>query len=176
MLAVFRMDWQIRGIAGKSAVSGEAFSPGDRVVCVIFKEPESPEIGRADLLLEELEGYGVPGPVIGRWNRVIKAPDEAGEAGRETVASAEDFFLSLFADEASVDAEPGASAERDALKHLLSLMLERKRILRVDGTRQRAGMQRYIHVKRKQSFDVPIVAISPELVLNIQDTLGDIIE
>jgi hypothetical protein len=54
-------------------------------------------------------------------------------------------------------------------------MLERKRVLRAVGKRHKAGTQSYIHVKTKQMVDVPIVEISADLMLRIQDTLGDII-
>ena len=61
------------------------------------------------------------------------------------------------------------------LKHLLSLMLERKRVLRAVGERQNKGEQRYLHVKTKRELTVPIVDISTELMLKIEDTIGDII-
>ena len=62
----------------------------------------------------------------------------------------------------------------DMLKHLLSLMLERKRVLRAVGSRQSEGQQTYRHVKTKQELQVPVVDISTELMIKIQDTIGDI--
>jgi hypothetical protein len=165
-----RMEWQIKTIARKSSLSGEAFIPGDRVVCLIFKDEHSGELGRADLRPNEIESFELPGEVLGRWSRVVKDPDDEDAHARETMASAEDFFFSLYENE-----QAEAQEESDMLKHLLSLMLERKRVLRAVGERQNKGEQRYLHVKTKRELTVPIVDISTELMLKIEDTIGDII-
>lgn len=164
------MEWHFKSIAHKSTLSEVPFVPGDRVVCLIFKDVEAGEMGRADILLTEDAGYELPGELLGRWVRVVKDPDDASVNAREVVASAEDFFLSLY------QSEPAeGQAEMDALKHLLALMLERKRVVRPVGRRQTEGVQVYRHAKTKQKLDVPIVDVSPDLMLKIQDTLGDII-
>lgn len=166
------MEWQIKTLARKSTLSGEAFNPGDRVVSLIYRDEEAGELGRADLRPEEIESFQLPGGVLGRWTREVKDPDDAHAHAhaRETMASAEDFFFSLYENE-----DPEAREEADMLKHLLSLMLERKRVLRPVGDRQSAGQQTYLHVKTKRELKVPIVDISTELMLRIQDTIGDII-
>jgi hypothetical protein len=48
-------------------------------------------------------------------------------------------------------------------------------VVRALGKRQTVGTQLYRHVKTKQEIEVPIVEISTDLMLRIQDTLGDII-
>ena len=164
------MEWQIKTIARKSSLSGESFKPGDEVVCLIFKDAAAGELGRADLFAAEVDPFELPGDLLGRWSRIIKDPDEAKVSAGEVMASAEDFFLSLYQSEPEA-----AQAETDALKHLLALMLERKRVLRPIGPRATEGLQRYLHVKQKKELEVPVVEISPDLVLKIQDTLGDII-
>ena len=164
------MEWQIKTIARKSTLSGGAFNPGDRVACLIFKGEEAGELGRADLRPDEVEAFQLPGEVLGRWTRVVKDPDDVGTSASETMASAEDFFFSLFENES-----PDTKEESDMLKHLLSLMLERKRVLRATGDRKSIGEQSYRHVKTKQMIQVPIVDISTELMLKIEDTIGDII-
>ncbi|MDQ8193241.1 hypothetical protein QEH59_02310 [Coraliomargarita sp. SDUM461004] len=164
------MEWQFKTIARKSTLSGEPFIPGDRVLCLIYKDDAAGELGRADLRPDESEVFELPGAVLGRWSRVVKDPDDDSVSARETMASAEDFFFSLY------DNEPAqAQEEADVLKHLLSLMLERKRVLRAIGDRQTSGEQTYLHVKTKREFKVPIVDVSMELMLKIQDTIGDII-
>ncbi len=164
------MDWHIKTLARTSTLSGESFAPGDRVDCIIFKDEEAGELGRADLQPEELASFELPGEVLGRWSRVVKDPDDEAANARETMASAEDFFFSLYENQ-----EPEAKEESDMLKHLLALMLERKRVLRAAGPRQVEGNQTYIHVKTKREVIVPIVEISTELMLKIEDTIGDII-
>ncbi|MGJ8639329.1 MAG: hypothetical protein ACSHYA_08035 [Opitutaceae bacterium] len=163
------MDWQIKTIARKSSLSETPFEPGERVTCLIYKLSGEDELGRADLLDTELDDFEIPGEVLGRWTRVVKDPDDESANTRETMASAEDFFFSLFEVE-----QPEAKEESDMLKHLLSLMLERKRVLRAIGPRQSEGQQTYRHVKTKQELMVPVVDISTELMLSIQDTIGDI--
>ena len=163
------MEWQIKTIARKSTLSGEVFSPGDRVVCLIFMGGAG-ELGRADLRPDEVEAFELPGEVLGRWARVVKDPDDESNTASETMASAEDFFFSLFENES-----PDTKEESDMLKHLLSLMLERKRVLRAFGDRKSTGEQSYRHVKTKQMIQVPIMDISTKLMHKIEDTIGDII-
>ena len=164
------MEWQIKTIARKSSISEQAFEPGDEVVCLIFKDDQAGELGRADLYASEVDQFQLPGQLLGRWSRIIKDPDDERAHAGDIMASAEDFFLSLYENQ-QTDAED----EANALKHLLALMLERKRILRAVGARATTGMQRYLHVKQKKELDVPVVDISPDLIIKIQDTLGDII-
>lgn len=164
------MEWQFKAIARKSTLSGEAFEPGDRVVCLIFSGDADGDLGRADLRPEEVDDFELPGEPLGRWSRVVKDPDDESVNAKETMASAEDFFFSLFENEAT-----DALEEVSMLKHLLSLMLERKRVMRAIGPRQRSGTQRYVHVKSKREFDVPIVEISTALMLQIENAIGDII-
>ena len=164
------IDWQIKTLSRKSTVSGLGFEPGDRALSLIYVDNEAGELGRADLHERELADLQLPGEVLGRWTWVMKDADSAAAAAGNTIASAEDFFLSLFENEVA-----GEQDRRDALKHVLALMLERKRILRAVGPRQSSGEQAYLHVKTKQEFKVPITPISRELMFKIQDTLGDII-
>lgn len=164
------MDWQIKTLSRKSTLSGENFEPGDQAVSLVYVDGDGGELGRADLHEEELAELQSPGQVLGRWNWVMKDPEEGSTNVADTVASAEDFFFSLFENEAGDERD-----RSDALKHLLALMLERKRILRAIGPRQTSGTQAYLHVKTKKELDVPIAEISRELMFKIEDTLGDII-
>lgn len=141
------------------------------MVCLIFKIPKEDELGRVDLLESEVRAFEMPGDILGRWARIVKDPDDEVANKSEIMSSAEDFFFSLF----EVGVEPGDAQETsDMLKHLLSLMLERKRVLRAVGPRKTEGQQTYRHVKTKQELLVPVVDISAELMLKIQDTIGDI--
>jgi len=164
------MDWQIKTLSRKSTLSGESFEPGDRAVSLVYIDEAAGELGRADLHDGELDQLELPGPVLGRWRWVMKDPEEGATSASDTVASAEDFFFSLFENEAGDERE-----RSDALKHLLALMLERKRILRALAPRQVSGSQTYLHVKTRQQLKVPITEISRELMFKIEDTLGDII-
>ena len=165
----FPMDWQIKTSSRKSTFTGESFNPGDRVVSLVFTDNVSGEPERADLHESEMGGFELPGNVLGRWVRAIKAPEDEAASVRERVESAEDFFFSLFDNE-----QPEAREISDMLKHLLALMLERKRVLRAVGARQLSGEQLYRHVKTKQEIAVPIAEMSHRLMPKIKDTLGDV--
>lgn len=164
------MDWQIKTLSRKSTFSGEAFEPGDKAVSLVYFDDEAGELGRVDLHERELAEFELSSEVLGRWKWVMKDPEEGETTAGETVASAEDFFFSLFENKTETERE-----QTDVLKHLLALMLERKRILRAVGPRQLSGEQTYRHVKTKQEMVVPIVEISRELMFKIENTLGDII-
>ena len=164
------MEWHIKTIAQKSTLSGKCFIPGDHVVCLIYKDNQGGELARVDLLSEEIEKFEVPGEVLGRWARIIPSPEDEITNSHEIIASAEDFFFSLFEEE-----KKEAREETDMLKHLLSLMLERKRVLRAIGDRKRSGKQCYRHIKTKDEISVPISNISTELMIKIEKTIGDII-
>ncbi|MFP4157902.1 MAG: hypothetical protein ACLFU4_09825 [Opitutales bacterium] len=163
------MEWQIKTISRKSSRSGEPFAPGDVAVSIIYLDAQE-GVARADLHESELDEFELPGELLGRWRRVIKDPDEASVQAGETLASAEDFFFSLFENEMDAPTE-----ERDMLKHLLALMLERKRVLRALGRRKGEASLTYLHVKSKTELTVPVRDMSRELMLKIEDTLGDLI-
>ena len=139
------MEWQIKTIALNSTLSGEVFKPGDQVVCLIFKGKAAGELGRADLLPGEVDAFELPDEVLGRWTRVVQNPNDESTSASEAMASAEDFFFSLFENKSLNTKE-----ESDMLKHLLSLMLERKRVIRAIGDRKSKGEQSYFHAKTKQ--------------------------
>lgn len=164
------MEWQIKTISQKSTLSGESFTSGDLVVSLIFKDRENGNVCRADLRPEEVEMFDLSDELIGRWTRVVQESDDESVYDCEKIESAEDFFLSLFENENTI-----AGEESDMLKHLLSLMLERKRVLRAIGNRKSSDEQRYLHVKTKREITVPIRNISAELMLKIEDAIGNII-
>lgn len=165
------MNWHFQSIASTSTVSKSAFLDGEQVVCLIYKDVEKGEIARADIRSEEVDHFELPGELLGRWFQKVKKPESGQTAARRKVASAEDFFFSLYASSGDKD----NCEETNALKYLLALMLERKRVVRAQGKRLHEGVQSYIHIKTKQTFAVPITDISVDLMVRIQKTLGDIL-
>jgi hypothetical protein len=61
------------------------------------------------------------------------------------------------------------------LKHLLALLLERKRILRAVGKRCRSGTQRYLHIASRAEYEVPVIEIDLALLTQIQSRLDALI-
>ncbi|MBO7520901.1 MAG: hypothetical protein J6T16_01500 [Opitutales bacterium] len=156
------MDWQIKTLSKKSSQSGAELKAGDAVVCVVFLN-EAGELDRRDFLKSEFEGRPFGGKYIGKWERVVSENPEEDErqARRMAIAGSEDFFISLYDDEA-VEVE-----QKDVLKQMLALLLERRRILRAKG-RPEGGFQLYVHSSSKREFLVPQKELNEELISSIQ--------
>lgn len=159
------MEWQIKPLGRESALSGAAFEVGETIICFIHLD-ESGDIQRADIRASEVEAFPRPESILGRWQREVKPKGEGErEARKQTLASAEELFISLYAAEDSgmvVD-------ERDALKQMLALMLERKRVLR--PLSQSGETRDYLHVRTRENFNVPFRDIEPGLLLRVREIL-----
>ncbi len=162
-------DWQIKPLSKKSAISGRDIAPGDSVVCAMFVDALG-NLDRLDCHADEFDPSKINGKIIGRWERTVSANPEEDEkaARRMALSSSEDFFVSLF-DDSGVRAD-----ESDAIKQMLALLLERKRILRPVG-RPAGGIQKYVQMSTKREFDVPQRNLDAELIAKIQTQLGNII-
>lgn len=167
------MDWHFKTIARKSCLTNKFFVPGDKIVSLIYAGDNADELGRGDLLSTEVNDFKIDGDLLGRWTCVIKDTDSQAEDSSQRFASAEELFLSLYND--SSDVGKKVHLESSALKHLLALMLERKRVLRAIGPRVKQGDQLYYYSKNKQEYHVPVIDISTKLMLRIQDVIGDIL-
>ncbi len=163
------LDWQIKPLAKKSA-GGKDITAGDTVVCAVFID-ELGNLDRSDFLKDEFDESLLTGKVIGRWERVVSANPEEDErmARKMSLASSEDFFLSLFDEASAVQTD-----ETDVIKQMLALLLERKRVLRPIG-RVSGGVQKYLHSATKREFVVPQRNLDEELIIKIQSQLGSII-
>jgi hypothetical protein len=162
------MEWQFKPLSRRCAVCNEPLKSGDKVVCVVFK-PQGAEIERADMLAERAGEFQPNGIELGRWTREVKDhAEEEREARLQLLATREEFFLSLFA---NADDPDGTKA---VLKQLLALMLERKRIIRALG-RPVNGVQRYLHVRTRDEYDVPANDFAPEQLVAIQPVLETLV-
>lgn len=159
------MDWQIKSISKKSSQSGVDLKPGD-VVVSILRQNEAGDLERSDFLKSELEQNPYNGKFLAKWERVVSENPQEDErqARRLALSGSESLFISLFDDE-SLDIE-----QKDALKQMLALLLERKRILRAKG-RVKNGFQLYVHTASKREFLVRQCELNEELILNIQSQL-----
>ena len=149
------MDWQIKTMGGKSSATSTEFKPGDVVLSLIYKDEDEGNLARLDLLEAELGSFKLSGTPLGRWKRIIKETGDAEMNPQEQILAAEDFFLSLFEETEAGDSK-GSEAELDVLKHLLALLLERKRVLRAVGSRAKEGAQLYRHVKLGRAFEAQV--------------------
>ncbi|MCC5807509.1 MAG: hypothetical protein JJU00_14385 [Opitutales bacterium] len=175
------MELEIQPLARKSFVSGREFEPGQRIESFLYRG-EDGGLVRADVLAGETGDFAVRGNLICRWGQTVKdRSDPEADARKSVMQSAEAVFLALFDEpeegaeavaeqEAPEEGAAEAEKERALLRHLLALMLERRRVLR------RTGRGRYWHPKEKRAFTVPDVEIVPERLLALQDQLAHIIE
>jgi hypothetical protein len=164
------VEWQLQPLARKSSASGALFEPGDRIVCFLIKSP-SGDFFRADVRSDEAETYSPEGQVLGRWTRELKDSEDTEKASaRQALQSSEELFLSLFDESLSEE----AAHERDSLKQVLALMLERKRVLRSLG-RPVGGAQQYLHVRTKKEYTVPLRELSAAELVAVHDQLAQVI-
>lgn len=112
--------------ARECAVCGQKFAQGDSVRSFLLDAGKAYE--RVDVLAEKADAFKAAKPVICRWDWLVKPRDNrAREEARSALEQSEAMLLALCEGETpeSVDAD-----ELAALKQLLALMLQRKRILR----------------------------------------------
>ena len=158
------MDWQVKPIARVCAASGKELRVGDLVTCVVFK-PLGGNIERCDVLKEHAATFRPEGILLGRWSREVKERGEEEQAHRaQLLASREEFFLSLYED----DADP--SGDKAVLKHVLAMLLERKRIIKPAGQADK-GFQPYVHAATKQDYLVPVIDLQPAHLLKVGASL-----
>ena len=167
------MDWHFKTIARKSCLTDNFFVTGDKIVSLIYIGDKAEELSRADLLSTEVDKFKIDGDLLGRWTCVIKEVGLQTDDSYQRIASADELFLSLYNDHSGEGQQ--VHLESSALKHLLALMLERKRVLRAIGPRAKQGDQLYYYSKNKQEYCVPVVDISADLMLRIQDVIGDVV-
>ena len=158
------MDWQVKPIARHCAACGNELRAGDIVTCIVYK-PLGSNIERVDVLKNHVASFTPNGLLLGRWTREVKERGEEEQAQRaQLLASREEFFLSLFED----DADP--SGDKKVLKHILAMLLERKRIIRAAGTAA-DGHIPYLHSATKQSYLVPVLDLQPAHIIQVSASL-----
>ena len=162
------MDWSVGKVSSASTLSGETFEEGERVCSLLFLSPEG-GLERVDVREEERDHVGERGRLLCRWTHQIKPRvEDPAEERRAALQSAEESFLALYEDteeEAEEETDEATEAARERLKFILSLQLERKRVLRP------LGKGRYLHVATKREYEVPQLPLTPELVRDLKDDL-----
>lgn len=148
------------------------------MVSVLMRVPEQAEIARFDFLEKESSEFTREGVLLGRWSTTIRNDHETAEDKREQRArkleSLEEFFLSLqTSEEEGVEREGGE--DRDLLRYLVALTLERKKVLRLKERESTALKLRYQHTQREEFYDVPVVRPSAERLQRIQEALSELL-
>jgi len=162
-------EWQIQSFSRRCAHSDQVFQPGDRVTCLLV-ESVAEGLIRRDVLESFADEITLDGPIVGRWTRIIKPPENAEtEAQKQHQQSVEELFISMAE---SVDVEIRSNSTK-CMVYILALFLERKRILKSVSTR---GIpQNYInfrHLKSKQEYLVEAIEMTPENMSHIEKNLS----
>lgn len=162
-------DWQIQSFSRKCAHSEKVFKTGDHVLCLLV-DHLSDGLGRMDVLEEFVDELSTDGEIVGRWVRTIKEPDSSdAEARKQETLTVEELFISMAE---SIEVSIRSNSTK-CMIYILSLFLERKRILRSIVTR---GIpQNYLHfrhIKSKKEYLIEQIEMTPENIAHIENNLN----
>jgi len=161
-------EWQLKTISRQSQITGSPFEVGQRIISYIYKD-DSGEILRDDIHADDVNEYNSPGILLGWWEQVVKNYDNEAEARRQIINSSEELFLSLF------EEEKVETREREVIKFLLALMLERKKILKPLIKTPVDAVQRYLHNRTNREYEVPIIDLTAESVQEVMGQLKEVV-
>jgi hypothetical protein len=160
------MEISIRSVDAVSALSGNPFTPGDRVWSYLLRTTDG-QLERMDILDNEREQLQPEGQIVCKWSHRIKDRDSSeSEARRAALQSAEEVFLSLFEDLPGGEDTGDVEDTRARLKFFLALQLQRKRILKP------LGKGRFKHMPTGRELMVPEIEITPELIAVFQQEIA----
>ncbi|MCH8474585.1 MAG: hypothetical protein LAT55_05085 [Opitutales bacterium] len=187
------MDWQIKSFTRKCFLTGRPFSDGDRYISMLIDRGQKGELERLDFLAGKENDFSPLGKVLCRWQREFKRSPVKSD-GDEQRKTAEHLFFSLFEDlpdnpgEDSPNAEEAADVEsvepeelpleeegREALKQILGLLLERKKVFKTVGYTPDQSYQILEHRQMGEVFLVPAGELSPETMVRIQKRLEGLV-
>ena len=159
------MDLSLQPQANVCFITQQPFVEGQRVASFLIRG-KTGEVMRYDMLESERAKFEADGVRVCTWVRAYK-PRKAGEnAEREMKLTAEALFLNL------ADPATEVTPENTRLVQFLTLMLERKRVLKPKGRSADGTRNVFEHAKTKQLFEVPVGELSPEFFIQVQDQLS----
>lgn len=159
------MELTLHPIATKCFVSGRDFREDERVVSYLVREATG-EIARRDLLETEAGRFLPPALVYCRWVVAFKRRRAEEDPARTLKLTAENLFLTLAAPEAD------RSAVNTPLLQFLTLMLERKKLIKLRGFTADGQRQIYEHMPTHQHYEVPLSDLNAEFFQKIREHLG----
>ncbi len=146
-------------------MTGTAFTEGDRVVSYLGHD-EAGAVARWDLLATAEAQFAAPPAAICRWVHVFKPRAKEENSERTLKLGAETLFTTL------CDPAVELSPENTPLVQFLTLMLERKKLLRPKGLTADRARRIFEHTKTKQLYEVPVGDLTPEFFVKVQQQLG----
>lgn len=156
------MYWDIKAMSQRCAVSGESFFDGAEIFCFVCKL-NSTEFSRYDVLEKNVDKFSVPGEIMGQWKRTFHSDEpNSKNSYYQKLANAEEFFFSLF--------DGAETEEKNVLKQLLALFLERNKILRVEKLKEK-DMKKCVHIKTRREFVIFQKEFMPEELTSFENIL-----
>ncbi|MBK8475715.1 MAG: hypothetical protein IPL39_05230 [Opitutaceae bacterium] len=159
------MDLILQPSATQCAVTATPFQEGDRVVCFLGYGADG-QVARWDLLASAEADFTLPDRTICRWVHVFKPRSKDDNPERTLKLGAETLFTTL--------CDPAAEVieANTPLIQFLTLMLERKKLLRPKGLTADRARRIYEHTKTKLLYEVPVGELTPEFFMKVQEQLG----
>ncbi len=159
------MDLILQPSATQCAVTATPFQEGDRVVCFLGYGADG-QVARWDLQASAEADFTLPDRTICRWVHVFKPRSKDDNPERTLKLGAETLFTTL--------CDPAAEVieANTPLIQFLTLMLERKKLLRPKGLTADRARRIYEHTKTKQLYEVPVGELTPEFFMKVQEQLG----
>ena len=195
------MDWQIKSFTRRCFLTDRPFQDGDAYVSMLLDCGQKGQLERLDFLADREKEFSPLGKILCRWKKVYQRPS-VKENGDEQKKTAEHLFFSLFEDlpsgaELNQNAqEPAAEDQeakeeegntdesgdlpleeegREALKQILGLLLERKRVFKTVAYTPDHSHQILEHRQMGEVFLVPAGDLRPETVGKIQKKLEGLV-
>jgi len=159
------MEWEIKPFGKESTFSGNPFQDGEEINCYLIRNKDGALV-RADLCADDIKNMDAGTLILGRWTRVFESSPDLRQENLNQQRTLEELFFSLFEVAEAIESE-----EANTLKQIVSLMLERKRVLRRLPPKSSSVLITYIHVKSKKEFEVPSFEITPQVLMSVQEQL-----
>ncbi|MCC5789593.1 MAG: hypothetical protein JJT75_08155 [Opitutales bacterium] len=189
------MDWQIKSFTRKCFLTGRSFSDGDQYISMLIDRGHKGELERLDFLAGKENDFSPLGKILCRWQRQYQRSPVKND-GDEQRKTAEHLFFSLYEnlpasageEEESLESKGGSENEgeesedllideegREALKQILGLLLERKKVFKTVGYTPNQSHQILEHRQMGEVFLVPAGELSPETMVHVQKRLEGLV-
>jgi len=155
--------WSIKPKAKHCSQTQLPFEAGEQMVSFLI-QTDAGDIERLDVKNSQINLIKISGVILAKWMQVVKSTEHAsGTSAKNKVKSAENLFLALL-DEPEVNLDEQTQLERQFLKQLLALWLERKRILKPLKEKDHDGQagRWYLHPHQTQPIFVPWVQLTAD--------------
>lgn len=169
-MSVISSGYSISRPTGTCAATGRALAVGDRFVAVLAERPETPGFERLDFSQEAWESGARPAAplsVFATWRAVLVPTDQKKKA----IALSDEELLDLFEQLGAAE-----DARRKAFRYMLTLILVRRRVLRLEASRPGKLLVKPRGSTLPDPIEVEDPGTSEEIIAGAIEELGRIID